>query len=200
MKNECSIVQDLLPLYLEQLCSADTTEFVTQHLSHCTSCSTALQTLKNPEPVCDDHTHHPETALPLKTFHKSLKKKKRTLILTSCAATVMIFTAVLFIFPPSVLFQRGNPLPYLRAASKLDDDTAYVEVSSEDFYTTYLSRRGACPQLISAIEASHNATLSEQAGSGFIFTSNGQNFVVESEIYLGKYTVWDVPNQSSFQD
>ena len=32
MKNECSIVQDILPLYVEEMVSDDTVSFVREHL------------------------------------------------------------------------------------------------------------------------------------------------------------------------
>ena len=38
MKNECSIVRDLLPLYVEQMVSAETGEFVEEHLEGCEAC------------------------------------------------------------------------------------------------------------------------------------------------------------------
>ena len=35
MKNECSIVQDILPLYVEEMVSDDTVSFVREHLKDC---------------------------------------------------------------------------------------------------------------------------------------------------------------------
>ena len=32
MKNECSIIRDILPLYVENMVSEDTSEFVKEHL------------------------------------------------------------------------------------------------------------------------------------------------------------------------
>lgn len=38
MKNECSIIRDLLPLYAENMVSPDTAEFVEEHLKGCEAC------------------------------------------------------------------------------------------------------------------------------------------------------------------
>ena len=40
MKNECSIIRDILPLYVENMVSEDTSEFVKEHLenSKCSFC------------------------------------------------------------------------------------------------------------------------------------------------------------------
>ncbi len=46
MKNDCSIVRDLLPLYVEDMVSKDTAEFVDEHLKDCTDCSEELKMLK----------------------------------------------------------------------------------------------------------------------------------------------------------
>ena len=38
MKNECGIVRDLLPLYIENMVSEDSREFIEEHLSRCAEC------------------------------------------------------------------------------------------------------------------------------------------------------------------
>ena len=45
MKNECSIVKDLIPLYIDDLLSKDTVEFVEEHLQSCANCREYLKTL-----------------------------------------------------------------------------------------------------------------------------------------------------------
>lgn len=52
MKLPCDIVQDLLPLYEDDLCSAATREAIEEHLGECESCGkqhTAVQELVEPE-------------------------------------------------------------------------------------------------------------------------------------------------------
>lgn len=46
MKNECSIVRDILPLYLENMVSDETGTFVKEHLKDCPECTAALEALK----------------------------------------------------------------------------------------------------------------------------------------------------------
>lgn len=45
MKNECSIVRDLLPLYLEDMLSEQTAAFVRSHLADCPACRAELDSL-----------------------------------------------------------------------------------------------------------------------------------------------------------
>lgn len=46
MKNECYIVRDLLPSYIDQLCSDESKVFIEQHMSQCDSCSRVLQQMR----------------------------------------------------------------------------------------------------------------------------------------------------------
>ncbi|MBQ2755397.1 MAG: zf-HC2 domain-containing protein, partial [Oscillospiraceae bacterium] len=46
MKNECSIVRDILPLYVEDMVSADTSAFVEEHLEKCAECREEWKNLK----------------------------------------------------------------------------------------------------------------------------------------------------------
>ena len=46
MKNECSIVRDLLPLYFENMVSTETAQYVKAHLQECATCRAELERLK----------------------------------------------------------------------------------------------------------------------------------------------------------
>lgn len=47
MNNKCDIVQDLLPLYIDNVCSPSSAELVNEHLQTCEDCSSVLEKLKN---------------------------------------------------------------------------------------------------------------------------------------------------------
>lgn len=51
MKNECSIIRDILPLYVENMVSEDTSEFVKEHLESCPTCRAELEKLREPVEV-----------------------------------------------------------------------------------------------------------------------------------------------------
>lgn len=46
MRNECYIVRDLLPSYIDQLCSEQSRIFVEKHITQCESCAQILQHMK----------------------------------------------------------------------------------------------------------------------------------------------------------
>ena len=54
MNKECSIVRDLLPLYVEQMVSADTGEFVKEHLEGCRECRGEYEQMKQPRSLDED--------------------------------------------------------------------------------------------------------------------------------------------------
>ena len=45
MKTECSIVRDLLPLYVEDMVSAETAQYMREHLQTCAECEAELANL-----------------------------------------------------------------------------------------------------------------------------------------------------------
>jgi len=46
LRNECYIVRDLLPSYIDQLCSEQSRSFVEKHIAQCESCAQILQHMK----------------------------------------------------------------------------------------------------------------------------------------------------------
>ena len=88
MKNECSIVCDLLPLYAEDMVSEDTAEFVKEHLGNCPTCRAELEKLRKPvRPVAAQHVPDID-AEPLKRLKKALLMEKVQAIL--CTAAVLL--------------------------------------------------------------------------------------------------------------
>lgn len=88
MKNECSIVCDLLPLYAEDMVSEDTAEFVKEHLGNCPTCRAELEKLRKPvQPVAAQHMPDID-AEPLKRLKKALLMEKVQAIL--CTAAVLL--------------------------------------------------------------------------------------------------------------
>lgn len=48
----CNVIQDLLPLYADDCCSAESARLVEEHIAGCESCKAALDTMRQPVETC----------------------------------------------------------------------------------------------------------------------------------------------------
>ncbi len=96
MKNECSIVRDLLPLYAENMVSQATAAFVREHLDNCPDCRAELAALVKDEPAIP--TQAVQDAAALVTIKKKLRKKL-TVAVTAAMLCLLTAAVLLQIFP-----------------------------------------------------------------------------------------------------
>jgi len=90
MSDKCNIIKDILPLYVEDMVSADTREFVSKHLEHCTECHAEFERMKKPANFIPD-----TDIVPLKRIKKDLLiKRLQTIFFTAilaCAIATVVF-------------------------------------------------------------------------------------------------------------
>ena len=95
MKNECSIVRDLLPLKVENMVSKDTDEFVYEHITRCDDCRKEMENLiKNcfDQEKCDEMNE--QNIQTMKTIKKKiLKKRVVTAFLSVFLSLTIVFSA-----------------------------------------------------------------------------------------------------------
>lgn len=85
MKTECSIVRDLLPLYVEDMVSAETARYINEHLKVCHECQAELASLKDGESlgaVEKIPTEHADRVRPFKKIMKRMNRQLYTLSYT----------------------------------------------------------------------------------------------------------------------
>ena len=97
-KINCNVIQDILPLYIDDVVSDDTKELVEEHLQNCEICQRVYHEtkadLENDMKISAQTKESSNEANDLKSFRKFLKKRKIKTILLSIAATVICFVAV----------------------------------------------------------------------------------------------------------
>ena len=90
MNNKCNLIRDILPLYVEDMVSTDTREFVSEHLEHCEACRAAFEHMQKPADIIPD-----ADIVPLKRIKKELFiKRLQTVFLTAilaCAIVTVLF-------------------------------------------------------------------------------------------------------------
>ena len=102
MKNECSIIQDILPLYVEEMVSDDTVSFVREHLRDCPRCRAELEKLQKPVEV---QLKPDINAAPLKRLKKALLMKKLQTILCTVAILLALMLAVISLLTAPEYFE-----------------------------------------------------------------------------------------------
>ena len=98
MKNDCSIVKDLMPLYAEGIVSAETKEFIDDHFQSCENCRKLLEALaKSPDEQETNDNKKEKIWSEIAT--KEQKRKKKKYLTLSLASVILVTLVVLgFIF------------------------------------------------------------------------------------------------------
>lgn len=135
MKNECSIVRDILPLYAEKMVSKDTAEFVKGHLENCPVCRAELEKLREPVEVQAE----PQTdidAAPLKRLKKALLMKKvQTILCTAAVLLALVLSVISFLTAPKYFAYS----PELVTVTKTEG--GHIVLSFDERITNYTLQR-----------------------------------------------------------
>ena len=89
MKNECSIILDLLPLYVEDMVSEETAKYVSEHLATCPECQAELEKMREGTSVSTIESQPTPNADSAKPFKKVMKRMNRQLY--SLSYSLVIF-------------------------------------------------------------------------------------------------------------
>ena len=89
-KINCSLIKDLLPLYIDDLCSKETTEIVSNHLEICEDCNKEYEILKTEPKVKPQEDNSQEL---IKKVNKKFGKDKKWAVIK----TISIFLVVIIV-------------------------------------------------------------------------------------------------------
>lgn len=118
-----------------------------------------------------------------------MNKIKKRNIITYTIIIVFITIAIILISYRKVIFQKGNPIPYLKAISQLNTNQTYVHVQDNNS-NIFITKRDNYDEFHKYIEDNYDVSFKEQMGNGYIFSSNEKEVLVSSELYLKFYIVW----------
>ena len=153
MRNECNIIRDILPLYIDEIVSEDTISFVEKHLEKCAACRTELEKMKAPnalEIAASDTQAKDEK--PLKAFAKKWNRNKR-IVISAFAAVLLLVVLLGSCFVSYLKFDTANPFSaasgFIQIVAVGED---YVEIQSsprviiaqpnEELFIEYMESRG----------------------------------------------------------
>ncbi len=141
MKNECSVVRDILPLYLENMVSEETVESVKEHLDSCPECAAEFEKLKigkNIEKIGEENQSTADSEI-VNTM-KSLGKKYRKKILKA-GTVIAAITVVIFI--GLFVFTQFFPVYRISEIGKYIDMYTFEEISNVLFIGSAADRSKA---------------------------------------------------------
>ena len=93
MKYECEVIRDLLPLYMENVCSLQSKKVIEEHLNECADCQNYLDTLKEAE-VVEDHCYDREKESRKERFIKYMNRKIKLKWIITLAVTILTLLLV----------------------------------------------------------------------------------------------------------
>lgn len=108
MKNECCIIRDILPLYIENMVSDDTVCFIEEHLKNCSECTLEYEKSQEANVVSekeDEKNTEQEIVRVIKKLRKKILKRVCIAVLAVCVGVVGVL-ATLQVFPVYRVFQR----------------------------------------------------------------------------------------------
>ena len=74
MKMKCSVIQDLMPSYVDEICSQDSRDMVQEHVAECEQCKAKLEKIKNTQIVAGDASKKQVDYL--KKIHNTIRLKE----------------------------------------------------------------------------------------------------------------------------
>lgn len=152
MKNECSYVRDVLPLYLENMVSEETSSFVKEHLESCPKCVAELEAMKtgtNVEEISGNTKKRLEDEV--QKSMRSIRKKfrKKAYAITAIVASVcLVLCIMLHYFPVYRLVQFGS--------SVFSDYYSYDQITKALYIGSAADRKEAQAVLRLADKAFHD--------------------------------------------
>lgn len=131
-KYSCDMIQDLLALYHDGVCSADSREAVEQHLAECEKCRETIKLLGDTE-LEDKIT---EQAGEIVKKHK-IKQRRKIVVIIAVAVTVLLAVVFFWVIKPRIEFnnlicellpEAGEGAEYFTEYDVTDDSLVMTEV------------------------------------------------------------------------
>lgn len=139
MKFSCSIVNDLLPLYLEDICSEDSKVALEEHLQDCSACREKLARMKNSEII--PQSKKQESKFPIVDYARKVKRHRaRVGILVTLISMLAACILSLCFLTISDMHKQAKPIIFdveegVYNLTSSDLETAAAEVGEYILYT-----------------------------------------------------------------
>lgn len=104
MSYPCKLIQDLLPLYHDGVCSDESREIIEEHLTNCAECSGILEEIRAAESVSipADHVREAQKTDSLKKIKKKLLRQQIIIAVTALFTSAAILFGISFFLMSSL--------------------------------------------------------------------------------------------------
>jgi len=96
MRISCEVIKDLLPLYIDDVCSDESRKMIVEHLAECEECKSELAAMQSELPV-DIHKQDMRDAQAVKNLSKKWRKSLLKSLLKGVVTTLIIVAVIAFI-------------------------------------------------------------------------------------------------------
>lgn len=126
MSKQCEIIKDLLPLYVDKVCSKETNELVEKHLKECEDCREYYNAIQENSSI--DKLDEVKS---LKNFSKKLKRRKIITIIITLICTLMALILLFYVFNKKDYTMNYNE--DLFTVNIQEDGTILIEVNTLNY-------------------------------------------------------------------
>lgn len=127
MNKDCSIVRDLLPLYLEAMVSEDTAAYVQAHLAVCPECAAeyaAISQKSSLDPICPQDA---DTGIgALKSVRRKIKMRSVIIACAAVAVTLIFVLACTFMRPVTMDYGQSELYTQEEIASAMEKVQSHI--------------------------------------------------------------------------
>jgi uncharacterized membrane-anchored protein YitT (DUF2179 family) len=116
---------------------------------------------------------------------------KKGNILIAITMIIFIIISIIIISNWAVIFQKGNPIPYIKAILQLNREQSYIQVENDESHI-FITKRANYEEFHEFVKNKYDVSFVEQMGSGYLFSSDENEVLITSEVYLKYYIVWTV--------
>ncbi|MFS0824355.1 zf-HC2 domain-containing protein [Bacillus sp. 1P02SD] len=101
MKNNCGIVKDLIPMYVEKLTSEESNQFIEEHLHSCKDCANFLESAVSD--LSNEDLFYADVDIDDEMLMKGIKRRLNNLMFITILIGVLIGLGISLLFFPLAL-------------------------------------------------------------------------------------------------
>jgi len=186
-KISCEIINDIMPLYVEDMASDGTKRMVEEHIEECLECRSKLSEMKQEIDISIDNIITPMTFLKRKLFQRKIS----IIILSVLATFTIIILGIVHLTSPIPLEYNQNLISF----EKLEDGGVLVTISKEVAGYNIEDYPADSTNVTNDnnLEYIYHITLWKSLWSGFINNSEERSFIINKNSngeYYGVKTVY----------